>query len=66
MGIREARTDGTSRLGSNHAYLMTIQSLLSKLRSLESATSEMGKLSGGVDDVISTAYKVRCIISIGS
>ena len=56
-----AATDNTSPLGSNHAYLMTIQSLLSKLRSLESATAEMGKALPGADDVVSTAYKVRVL-----
>jgi hypothetical protein len=47
-----------SHFGSNHAYLMTIQSLLSKLRSLESATLEMGKRPAGAEDSISSAYKV--------
>ena len=41
----------------NHAYLVTIQSLLSKLRALEGASAELSKSRATSGDYITSAYK---------
>jgi len=43
----------------NHAYLMTIQSLLSKLRALEGASAELSKSRTSSDDIITSAYRTK-------
>ena len=41
----------------NHAYLVTIQSLLSKLRALEGASAELSKPRATSGDYVTSAYK---------
>jgi hypothetical protein len=53
---RQAESELAKR---NHAYLKTIQSLINKLKTVESVKKDMEKGGKDKEEIISTQYKQR-------